>query len=184
MYNNSQRLVLLKLAMTSITKGLQHARPYKVQLSDFEHELQLQRACFVTLHKGSQLRGCIGSLQAHRPLVVDVSENAYAAAFKDPRFSPLQQSEIDKISISISVLTPSTDIQFSSENDLLNQIRPGIDGLILAEGYHQGTFLPSVWEQLEKPEDFLNHLKVKAGLPADYWSDQILVSRYQTESFE
>ncbi|MCK4707719.1 MAG: AmmeMemoRadiSam system protein A [Gammaproteobacteria bacterium] len=184
LYNTQQRQLLLQLARDSISCGLQNARPLAINIENFAAELQQHRACFVTLHLHQQLRGCIGSLEAHRPLVLDVSENAYAAAFKDPRFNPLQESEFDQLSLSISVLTPATEMVFDSEQDLINQIQPNVDGLILEEGYHRGTFLPSVWEQLPDPVEFLQHLKLKAGLAADFWSDNIKVSKYQTESFE
>ncbi len=185
MYNNSQRQILLQLAKDSILSGLQQSGPLSINLQDYEADLQLHRACFVTLHKNAQLRGCIGSLEARRPLVQDVTENAYAAAFRDPRFSGLKTQEFDFISISISVLTAATQMLFNSEQDLLKQIRPGIDGLILQEGHHRGTFLPSVWEQLPDPVEFLQHLKLKAGLSSvDYWSKSIQISRYETETIE
>lgn len=184
MFSSTQREQLLQIAQQSIASGLAHGGPLSVALNDYDTELQQQRACFVTLHENGQLRGCIGSLEANRPLVEDVAENAYAAAFRDPRFNPVQKSEFDLLKISISVLTPSSAMQFDSEQDLIAQIRPGEDGLILQDGFHKGTFLPSVWEQLPTVEEFLQHLKIKAGLTADYWSDSIQVSRYQAESFE
>ncbi len=184
MYNQQQRQLLLQLATDSIACGLHYSKPLSINLQDYETELRQHRACFVTLHQHQQLRGCIGSLEAQRSLVQDVTENAYAAAFRDPRFNRLQDAEFDTISISISVLTPSTRIDFTSEKDLLDKIRPGVDGLILEETYHRGTFLPSVWEQLPDSVQFLQHLKLKAGLTADYWSKNIKISRYETESFE
>lgn len=140
-----------------------------------------KRATFVTLEIGGQLRGCIGMLEAHRPLANDVAENAFSAAFRDPRFPPLSDVEFDDLEISISVLSPPEEMSFSSEKDLLDQIRPGIDGLILEEGFRKGTFLPSVWEQLSEKEAFLEHLKQKAGLPPGYWSDTLRVFRYTAE---
>jgi len=142
-----------------------------------------QGACFVTLRKHRQLRGCIGSLEARRPLIDDLVENAYAAAFRDPRFPPVDDDEIAYVHIHISVLSPAVPMQFESEPELLSLIRPGIDGLILEAGHHRGTFLPSVWEQVADAREFLAHLKLKAGLPAQYWSDAVRVSRYTTESF-
>jgi len=130
------------------------------------------------------LRGCIGRLEAARPLAEDIAENAYAAAFQDPRFQPLQQSELEGLEIHLSLLTPSEPMAFTSEQDLLGQLRPGEDGVILAEGSRRGTFLPSVWEQLTTPRQFLEHLKLKAGLPASYWSNSIKAWRYQTEVIE
>jgi len=120
-------------------------------------------------------------LEACRPLVEDVAENAVAAAFHDPRFPPLSRDEFDDLKISISVLSPPEEMSFSSEADLLSQIRPGIDGLILQEGFQKGTFLPSVWEELPETEMFFEHLKLKAGLPAGYWSDTLRVFRYTAE---
>ncbi|MDJ0832688.1 MAG: AmmeMemoRadiSam system protein A [Gammaproteobacteria bacterium] len=183
MYNEEQRSLLLKLATDSIHNGLEYGKPLPVDLVDFDAELRDQRATFVTLHKQGQLRGCIGSLRALRPLVEDVSENAYAAAFRDPRFNPLERSELDQLELSISILSPATAMSFDSEQDLLDQLRPGVDGLILKDGRRRGTFLPSVWEQLPEKQQFLQHLKLKAGLPIEYWSESIEISRYETESF-
>jgi AmmeMemoRadiSam system protein A len=184
MYNPEQRKRLLQLASDSIEWGLKHGKPLPVSLDEFEQALQQDRACFVTLHENNQLRGCIGTLEAHQPLVKDISDNAFNAAFRDPRFNALQAEEKDRLKLSISVLTPSTAMTFSSEQDLIEQIEPGVDGLILQDGYRRGTFLPSVWEQLPDKKQFLQHLKLKAGLAADHWSDSIQVSRYHTESFE
>jgi AmmeMemoRadiSam system protein A len=122
-------------------------------------------------------------LEACRPLAEDVAENACAAAFEDPRFEPLTKKEFEKLEIHISVLSPPEELIFSSKENLLSQIRPGTDGLILQDGFRRGTFLPSVWEELPSKELFLAHLKQKAGLPADYWSDTLRVFRYTTEYF-
>lgn len=184
MVDSTHRQKLLQLARDSIGHGLIHGEALPVRVNEYETELRQARACFVTLHKDGQLRGCIGSLEALRPLVKDVSENAYSAAFRDPRFNPLSKNEFDQLSISISVLTPASDISFDSEQDLIAQIEPNVDGLILQEGSRRGTFLPSVWEQLPETKQFLQHLKLKAGLSTEYWSDTVRVSRYQTESFE
>jgi AmmeMemoRadiSam system protein A len=146
-------------------------------------ELMEPRATFVTLTIGGSLRGCIGMLEAVRPMAEDVAANAVAAAFEDPRFAPLSLSEVEQVKISISVLSPPEEITFSSEEDLLEQIRPGVDGLILKEGFNRGTFLPSVWEELPEKNLFFEHLKRKAGLPFGYWSDSIRVYRYTTEYF-
>jgi len=149
--------------------------------NDLSDELMEDRATFVTLTLDGNLRGCIGMLEACRPLAEDVAENAVAAAFHDPRFPPLSRDEFDDLKISISVLSPPEEMSFSSEADLLSQIRPGIDGLILQEGFQKGTFLPSVWEELPETEMFFEHLKLKAGLPAGYWSDTLRVFRYTAE---
>jgi len=146
-------------------------------------ELQEERASFVTLTIDGNLRGCIGMLEACRPLVEDVAENACAAAFADPRFEPLSEREFRQIDIHISVLSPPEEMEFNSEADLLAQLRPGVDGLILQDGGRRGTFLPSVWEELPDADLFLMHLKMKAGLPTTHWSDTLRVFRYTAEYF-
>lgn len=177
------RKILLRLANDSIRHGLATGKPVKVQASDYADELQAQRASFVTLNRHGDLRGCIGHLEAIMPLVEDVVENAFAAAFRDPRFPHLRELELEGLDIHISVLTPATPMSFSSEEELIAQLRPGIDGLILEDGANRGTFLPSVWESLPEPADFFRHLKLKAGLSPIHWSDSLKVSRYETESF-
>jgi AmmeMemoRadiSam system protein A len=179
---NQQRL--LTLAKNSIQHGLQTGLPLKINLADYPAELTERRATFVTLQINQQLRGCIGMLEAVRPLAEDIAENAFSAAFKDPRFPPLQAEEFDALEIHLSLLTTAEPMSFDTEQDLLAQLQPGIDGLILEEGYRRGTFLPSVWESLPEPEQFLRHLKQKAGLPPSYWSEQIRIYRYQAEIIE
>jgi AmmeMemoRadiSam system protein A len=182
-YSASQRQCLLDLARDSIRHGLDKGGPLQVSEATVEAELWLQRASFVTLHEAGQLRGCIGSLEARRPLARDVCENAFNAAFRDPRFPALRDAEFAEVDISISVLSESEPLSFNSEADLIEKLRPGTDGLILSDQGRRGTFLPAVWEQLPDPADFLRHLKQKAGLRADYWSSTIQVQRYSSESF-
>lgn len=177
------RETLLQIAGKSLRHGLEHGRALTVKASNYPAELQAMRASFVTLHRHGDLRGCIGHLEAIQPLVKDVAENAFAAAFRDPRFPPLSENELEGLEIHISVLTPATPMTFSSEEDLIAQLRPGLDGLILKDGPNQGTFLPSVWESLPSPNDFFRHLKLKAGLPISHWSDRLEVYHYETESF-
>ena len=176
---NQQRL--MAIAKHSIDNGLTTGRPLSIELADFPKELTEHCASFVTLEKNHQLRGCIGMLEAVRPLVKDIAENAFSAAFRDPRFPPLSRDEFKDIEIHLSLLTVPERLLFTSEQDLINQLQPAVDGLILEETYHRGTFLPSVWEQLPDPKTFLRHLKQKAGLPADYWSDSVKIYRYRTE---
>ena len=147
-------------------------------------ELEEERATFVTLTIDGSLRGCIGRLEACRSLAEDVAENAVSAAFHDPRFPPLSRDEFDRLNISISILSQPEEMLFASEHDLLSQIRPRTDGLILQEGERRGTFLPSVWAELPDQELFFEHLKLKAGLPAGYWSDTLRVFRYTAESIQ
>ncbi|HHJ80660.1 MAG TPA: AmmeMemoRadiSam system protein A [Candidatus Tenderia electrophaga] len=174
---------LLTVARQSIFYGLQHGQPMPVHMDDYPPPLRQQRATFVTLNIGGQLRGCIGTLEAHRLLLLDVAHNAYAAAFNDPRFLPLSQAEFEQLEIHISILSPAEEMAFTSEQGLINQLRPGIDGLILQAGQQRGTFLPSVWQQLPEPEQFIQQLKLKAGLPANYWSANLRVWRYTSLSF-
>ena len=129
-----------------------------------------------------ELHGCIGTLEAERSLIIDVVKNAYAAAFRDPRFAALTRSEFQHLDIHISVLSRPEPVHCTSEGDLLRQLRPGVDGLTLIEGRQRGTFLPAVWETLPGPREFLHHLKQKAGLPVDYWSDTIRFERYTADS--
>jgi len=179
-----QREALLDLAAEAIDHQLTHQQLLAVSHSDYDEVLQTKRGTFVTLHLQRQLRGCIGNLEAHQSLVKDIAYNAQAAAFQDPRFSPVTAYEAKQLDIHISVLSPAEEMQFSSEQDLIVQLRSGVDGLILEEGeIHRGTFLPSVWQQLPSPVAFLKHLKQKAYLPADYWSETLRVYRYTAESF-
>lgn len=172
---------MLDVALRSITHGLQHREPLQVNPADYPEALGQHRATFVTLTLGGELRGCIGVLEARDPLVVDVAHNAYSAAFSDPRFTPLTGAELSRLEIKISVLTPPVPINFETEPDLLRQLRPGVDGLILEDGLHRGTFLPAVWQSLPNPRDFLCHLKIKAGLAPGYWSNSLRIARYRAE---
>ncbi len=174
---------LLELARRSIKFGLEEGRPLPVSPDEWEPQLWHDAATFVTLHRAGRLRGCIGTVEPVRPLPRDVAYNAYAAAFQDPRFPPLDRSERFDLTADISILGPLRPIEVTSEADLLRQIRPGIDGLILQAGSRQGLFLPAVWESLPQPEHFVRQLKLKAGLPADAWSPAWRFYRFQVESF-
>ncbi len=169
---------LLETASGSIDHGLKHSRPLQVSVGEFPPELRREGASFVTLKIKKRLRGCIGTASAWRQLIEDVAENAFASAFRDGRFSPLSASERKELAITVSVLSPPQDMSFSSESDLLAQLRPDLDGLIIADGGRNALFLPSVWEELSEPEDFLRQLKRKAGLPADHWSDSFTAQRF------
>lgn len=181
--SDRERQQLRDVASASLRSGHRHGKPLEIDSSRYGARLLRPRACFVTLRANGDLRGCMGSIEAARALVEDVSHNAYSAGFKDPRFSPLTDAEIPGLDISISVLSEPTEIDFVSESDLLAQVRPGVDGLILQDGPKRGTFLPAVWSTLGEPATFLRHLKQKAGLPESYWSDDIRAWRYTTESF-
>jgi AmmeMemoRadiSam system protein A len=141
-------------------------------------------ATFVTLTQHGDLRGCIGTLEAHRPLVEDVKSNAIAAALRDPRFPPLQATELAYTRVEVSLLSPSEELRFESEQDALAQLRPEVDGVIFECGYYRSTFLPQVWEQLPDPQTFLAQLKRKAGLSASFWSKEVRLSRYTVSKWK
>ncbi len=182
-FDPEQRRTLLEVAARSIANGLEHGVALDLDPAEYPAPLRAIRATFITLEITDALRGCVGVLEACRPLVKDVARNAFAAAFEDPRFPRLSAVEFPRLALKISVLSPPEPLEFTSEADLLSRIRPRVDGLILKDRGRRGTFLPSVWEQLPHPESFLEHLKCKAGLPPGYWSDSLRVFRYTTESF-
>lgn len=173
---------LYDIARASIRHGLTHHNERAVDLSDLPPALQELGATFVTLHIDDTLRGCIGTLEAFRPLAQDVSENAFAAAFRDSRFTPLRANEEHNLRIHISLLHPPTLLRCENEASLLQALRPGVDGLILRDGRHLATFLPSVWTQLPQPVEFLHQLKVKAGLAKSHWSTTLRFERYEVEA--
>jgi AmmeMemoRadiSam system protein A len=135
-------------------------------------------ACFVTLTQSGELRGCIGSLQAHRSLLDDVKSNAVSAALRDPRFAPLSAEEFDITAVEVSLLSPTQPMVVRDEDDALAQLRPHVDGVIFEYGRYRSTFLPQVWESLARPRDFLAMLRRKAGLPDDFWDEGVKLSRY------
>ncbi len=171
--------LLLRIARASIASRFGLWFEYRED-AEFLHE---QRACFVTLTLSGRLRGCIGSLQAHRPLLEDVKHNAQAAAFRDPRFQPLTASEYTETAVEVSLLSPLSAMEVTDEQDALSQLQPGIDGIVLQCGSHRGTFLPQVWDSLPDPERFLGELKRKAGLSTDYWSEDVRLFRYHVDKW-
>lgn len=173
---------LLDVARRAIAASAGGGSAPAVRARDYPAALQVPAATFVTLLHRGDLRGCMGTLLARRPLVEDVAANACAAAFRDPRFPPVASDELADLDIHLSVLSRPEPMTFTSEADLLRQIRPGVDGLLLLDGAHVGTLLPSVWESLPDPEEFLRVLKRKAGLRPDYWSRTLQVSRYTATS--
>ncbi|MFO1432102.1 MAG: AmmeMemoRadiSam system protein A [Candidatus Competibacteraceae bacterium] len=182
--SKEDRATLLDVARRSIQYGLTEHVPLPVKPEEYPDTLRPIRATFITLEVEGRLRGCIGTLEARAPLVKDVADHAFAAAFEDPRFLPVSPEEFPRLDIHISVLSPPEPLHFQSEEDLLAQLRPGLDGLILRLGQQRrATFLPSVWETLSDPYIFLTQLKQKAGLPLDFWSPELQAERYTTESF-
>jgi uncharacterized protein len=174
---------LLQTARESIEYGFAHLAPLPVDPDRYEPQLGVPRATFVTLTRNGQLRGCIGTLEARRPLVEDVAHNAFAAAFHDPRFPRLKRQEWPAIQLSLSICSPPEPIPADSEAELLARLRPGIDGLTLEDDARRATFLPSVWNDLPDPADFLQHLKRKAGWPVHYWAPTLRAYRYTTQVF-
>ncbi len=179
MFDTDKGNILLHLARAAIGKELGFFS-HELPRTDWLEELG---ATFVTLTLDTQLRGCIGSLEAHRPLIDDVRANAVASAFRDPRFEPLSKTEFGKVFIDVSLLSQPEPLSFASEEDALEQLNPGMDGLILSYGRYRATYLPQVWAQLPEPVDFIAQLKNKAGLPGDFWSDDIKLSRYTVQKW-
>ena len=165
---------LLTIARNAIAKHLGEDVVTAVPHPELAHPA----ATFVTLTQSGQLRGCIGSLETYRALAADVSENAFAAAFRDPRFAPLTREEWPCTRVEVSLLEPAEPMDFVDEDDAIARLRPGVDGLLLTHGHRRATFLPQVWESLPDPRRFLTQLKLKAGLPADFWDESITLARY------
>ena len=163
-YDMKQRQRLLSVARESILNGLHQGHPLHPDETEFDDLLRERCACFVTLNINDDLRGCIGTTEAVSPLVLSVADNAYRAAFQDPRFKPLTETEFEQLKISISVLSKPGSIPFNTEAELLRQLRPRVDGLIIESGPLRATFLPEVWESLPTAREFLAHLKRKAGM--------------------
>lgn len=166
--------ILLKLARNAIAEQIGSPKQDMPQAN----WLQQPGATFVTLTLHGQLRGCIGSLEAHRSLIKDVRNNAAAAAFHDPRFAPLTAEEFAEVVVEVSLLTAPQPMEFRDEIDALTQLRPGVDGVVFEYGNYRSTFLPQVWENLAQPRQFLAMLKRKAGLPDDFWAGGVKLSRY------
>lgn len=176
----SRGAILLPLARASIGEALGGPA---VSRGDDPSWLFEPGACFVTLRKNDDLRGCIGSLHAHRPLFDDVVENAKAAAFRDPRFPPLAAEELAAVCLEISVLSPPEPLEVQDEEDALRELRPGVDGVLLSWGTRRAVFIPKMWEQIPDPRQFLSQLRRKMGLPGP-WLAGTRVARFTAESWE
>lgn len=175
---------LTSLARKAITQHVHDRKSCDIDLSAASPALRTECGAFVTLTKQGQLRGCIGSIRAEKPLVECVRDNAINAAFADPRFPPIRASELPELEIEISVLSPPQSLSYSGSEDLLKKLRPGVDGVIIKHGYHQATFLPQVWEQLPQAQDFLSRLCEKAGLASDEWvRGDLEVFTYRVQAF-
>ena len=177
------RADLLRAARMALGGRLANGRVPQVNLSSFSPRLHTVAASFVTLEIDGRLRGCIGSMAAHRALVLDVVENAVKAGFADPRFKPLTRNELASVSIKISVLTRARPLRFDTETGARKQLQPGVSGAILTAGRHRGVFLPQVWDSLPTKNAFLRGLKRKAGLPEDFWSPEVGLEEFRSETF-
>lgn len=179
-----EKEILLTIARDAIERSVQGESLTKIDLPSLPISLQEQGASFVTLTINERLRGCIGTLEAHQPLAIDVQEHAVAAALQDFRFPPIQPEELSKIAIEISILTPHAPLQYDNPQDLINILRPRIDGVVLQDGFRKATFLPQVWDQLPDPAEFLSHLCLKMGALGDLWRKKPLqVFTYQVQEF-
>lgn len=176
--------LLLAIAKQSIAFGLKYQKSGQITLAQLPMLLHYPCATFVTLTINKKLRGCIGSLEPHLPLAQDVVQNAYAAAFQDPRFPPLQADEFEKIAIEISLLSATEPMSFHDEKDLIAQLRPGVDGVLIADGKYRGVFLPLVWHSIPGRQEFWQALKHKAGMPENFWSSKFQAWRFTTKIIE
>lgn len=174
---------LLRLARASIEHGLARGEPLRLDRSDLAGSLAEPAATFTTLRLEGELRGCCGTLEAARPLAIDVTRSAFQAAFRDTRFDPVGRDELQAIGLEVSVLSPLEAIPARNEAELLERLTPGADGLVIVDGERRATFLPKVWETLPEPRQFLAQLRAKCGLPDDYWSEQLEFLRYRTTSY-
>lgn len=180
----AERNLLLELARQTLELVLAGGPLPELTLEDYPEKLRLPGATFVTLTKSGQLRGCIGTLEAYRPLVEDTRQHALAAATQDYRFSPVQPAELPAIKIEISRLTLPAPLEYASPSDLLARLRPGVDGVLLRDGSRRATFLPQVWAKIPSPVDFLNQLCLKMGATPGAWRERNLsVETYQVEKF-
>ena len=181
--NAEQQGQLLDIARRSIEHGFSSGRPLEPELEPLAENLRQPAAVFITLTRNGDLRGCIGSLQAIDALAVAVANSAFNASFRDRRFSSIEAAELDEIDIEIAVLSPLEPIAVDSRQALLEILQPGVDGLLMEDHGYRSTFLPKVWEKVASPDEFLEQLMIKAGLPPGYWSDSIRFQRYHCHSF-
>jgi AmmeMemoRadiSam system protein B/AmmeMemoRadiSam system protein A len=172
--------VLIELARASIMHGLAVGAPLVPADSHrLPAAITAPGASFVTLRRHGRLRGCVGTYIASRPLMADVATNAFNAAFRDPRFLPLRHDEFAELDLSLALLTRPSAIASASSEDLLRQLEPGLDGLIVADQEKRALFLPAVWKEIADPRQFLTQLKLKAGFAADHWSPEFKAYRFR-----
>lgn len=173
-------ILLLPIARAAISSAL--GQPLRV--AEEAAWLQEAGACFVSLTQQAELRGCIGTLQAYRPLLADLKANAVAAAMHDTRFTALTLAELDHTHIEVSLLSPMEALHFDTETEALAQLRPGLDGVALEFERYRSTFLPQVWEQLPTAAAFIAQLKRKAGLAPNFWAQGLRLHRYTVRKWK
>jgi len=183
MLSKNLQNILLLLAWESVAHGLKTGKPLRINLDDYPEELKQPSATFIKLTRNQHARGCVGTIEPIRPLGEDVVENAFAAGFCDRHFPPLTSDELDGLGIEITLLSPLEVMPSATQLELTAQLRPHIDGLLLRAGSHHANLLPSAWENFHNSFELVNHLKEMAGLPLTYWSKEIQVYRYTTETF-
>jgi AmmeMemoRadiSam system protein A len=182
--SSEEKTFLLKLARQAIEEAVNKRPLGRLDLKALPKKLKQPGASFITLTIAGELRGCIGALEPHLPLAEDVREHAVAAALQDYRFPPVQPDELPRIEIEVSRLSPPQPLEYHDADDLLNKLRPGVDGVILVDGIHRATFLPQVWDKLPGAPDFLDHLCYKMGAPPNLWRQKKLkILTYQVEEF-
>jgi AmmeMemoRadiSam system protein A len=183
--SDADRKLLLEIARQAIQTVADRQRLLRLAVDEYSSGLQQDGASFVTLTISEQLRGCIGTLEAYQPLVLDVQEHAAAAASEDYRFPPVRPEEVPLLQIEISRLTPTQPLPYENWMDLINKLRPGLDGVLIRDGVRRATFLPQVWEKVPDPQEFMSHLCIKMGAPSDHWRmHKMDVYTYQVEEFK
>lgn len=184
-FTPDERLYLLKLARLTLTAEVTEKEMPKIEAATLPAKFREQKGCFVTLTLGGELRGCIGHIFPAEPLYKAIMDNAISAGTRDPRFPAVAEAELKQLHFEISVLTVPQELKFDSPEDLLAKLRPHVHGVVLHIGRRSATFLPQVWEQIPKKEDFLGHLSRKAGCAEDAWRGTgVTVQIYQVEAFE
>jgi AmmeMemoRadiSam system protein A len=183
LFSAIERQQMMSAVFESINHGLNYGTRAEPDNSKFNDSLSYPAATFVTLTMDGLLRGSMGSITATEPLADNIQYNAYSAAFEDPRFLPLNSDELPLIDVDISILSDREKLSYQSEDELLQQLQPGTDGLILTEGDTTVTFLPTVWGQLADANTFVRELKKTAGLEPHYWSDTLIAERFSVDSY-
>jgi uncharacterized protein len=181
--SSAERTILLDVAEHSIGAGLDGGGPLLPALDDLPDVARAPAAVFVTLHVCGRLNGCIGGVEALDPLAHAVARHAWSSAFGDPRLPPLRWADVPALDVEISVLSELELVPASTAEELLSQLRPGVDGVLLTEGRRRGLFLPAVWDQIADPATFLRHLQAKAGLPPGRWAASTRAERFTVEKF-